>query len=135
MIVKHGRCPTFTVEPHPSLSCFLSPPPPPADPSGHPAANAPSDTSSTLKSPLHQKGGFYTSYIYEGCFFFRRRLSRDKSNRLCYPYPTLILTPRLSVKSKVRMLRYAYYTGITSRCLCIQLPALRYCTLYGGRIK
>lgn len=26
MIVKHGRCPTFTVEPHPSPSCFLSQP-------------------------------------------------------------------------------------------------------------
>lgn len=29
MIVKHGRCPTFTVEPHPSPSCFLSLPPQP----------------------------------------------------------------------------------------------------------
>lgn len=107
-----------------------------ADPSGHPAANASSDTSSTLKSPLHQKGGFYTFYIYEGCFFFRRRLFRDKSNRLWLYRPTLILTPpRLSVKSKVRMLRYAYYTGITSCCLYIQLPELRYCSLRDGRIK
>lgn len=54
------------------------------DPSGHPAANGRSDTRSTLKSPLHQKGSFYTFYIYEGCFFFRRRLPRDKSYSLSY---------------------------------------------------
>lgn len=61
---------------HPSASPF--------DPSGHPAVNERSDTRPTLKSPLHQKGSFYTFYIYEGCFFFRRRLPCDKSYSLCY---------------------------------------------------
>lgn len=61
---------------HPSTSPF--------DPSGHPTVNERSDTRPTLKSPLHQKGSFYTFYIYEGCFFFRRRLPRDKSYSLCY---------------------------------------------------
>lgn len=61
---------------HPSASPF--------DPSGHPAVNERSDTKPTLKSPLHQKGSFYTFYIYEGCFFFRRRLPCDKSYSLCY---------------------------------------------------
>lgn len=77
MVVKHTWYPTSTDPPSPARSILLL--------VILRWTNVARYRGPTLKSPLHQKGSFYTFYIYEGCFFFRRRLPCDKSYRsLCY---------------------------------------------------
>lgn len=94
---------------HPSVLPLL---PPPTDPSGHSAANAPSDTSSTLKSPLHQKRMAFIPSIFtrdvssSAAGFLAIRVPGSAISTYPYPYTTL------SVKSNVRIPRYAYYMGI-----------------------
>lgn len=47
-----------------------------------------------------------------------------------YPYTTSVVREIEGKNASIRIL-YGYYP----RCLYIQLPTLRYCTLYGDRIK
>lgn len=115
-------CAFAAASPFPPSLLLPAPPVPAAQgPSGHPAANAhrPIPARPLRAHSIKRVAFIPPIFTTEGCFFFRRRLSRDKSNRLRCVSPTKTLSCEdatsdgPSWKSKVKNATvYAYYTGV-----------------------